>query len=98
MHRWDRRDLRDMKVSQTLCRYAPVTAATAHSGDMIGYGINICITEGHSMYVVWEGLWRSKFQEVWEVSSKFDIGFKLVRKCYELESLRSGYGRDSRLI
>ena len=45
-----------MKVSQSLCRYAPVTAATAHSGDMIGYGINICITEGHSMYVVREGL------------------------------------------
>ena len=44
------------KVSQSLCRFAPVTAATAHSGDMIGYGINICITEGHSMCVVREGL------------------------------------------
>ncbi len=89
MHRWDRRDferhesLQSLQSLQSLCRCAPVTAATAHSGDMIGYGINICITESHSMCVVREGLWISKFQEVWEVSSKFDIGFKLVRKCYE---------------
>ena len=85
MHSWDRRDferhesLQSLQSLQSLCRCAPVTAATAHSGDMIGYGINICITDSHSMCVVREGLWISKFQEVWEVSSKFDIGFKLVR-------------------
>ena len=101
MHRWDRRGFGSLQSLNSFENFESLRSGYGRDRTLGWHDRlwdSICITEGHSMCVVREGLWISKFQEVWEVSSKFDIGFKLVRNVMNLESLRSGYGRDSRLI